>query len=234
MGFIAADRIAARRITRMTPQKFDRSLLPPSPDLSFELALWGQGVRVVAGIDEAGRGALAGPVAAGVVILPVDPGLTASLSGVRDSKQMSPAEREKWAGRIRQEAAGYAVGFASNLEIDDLGILPATRLAIERSLAGLEARPEHLLVDYLVLPEVPIPQTSLVKGDARSLSIAAASILAKTARDACMIELEGKHPGYGFSAHKGYGTLAHRRRLARLGPSPVHRLSFNFSAVQLD
>jgi ribonuclease HII len=218
----------------MTPKKFDRSLLPPSPDLSFEMALWDQGVRVVAGIDEAGRGALAGPVAAGAVILPVDPGLTASLSGVRDSKQMSPAEREKWAGRIRQVAAGYAVGFASNLEIDHLGILPATRLAIERSLAGLSLQPEHLLLDYLALPEVTLPQTSLVKGDARSLSIAAASILAKTSRDALMCQIEEQYPGYGFTAHKGYGTLAHRCRLARLGPSPVHRLSFNFSAVQLE
>jgi ribonuclease HII len=216
----------------MTAQKFDRSLLPPCPDLAFEMALWARGVRVIAGVDEAGRGALAGPVAAGAVILPNDPDLAASLSGVRDSKQMSPAGRAMWAERIRHLAVGYAVGYASNLEIDDLGIAPATRLAIERCLAGLALQPEHLLVDYLVLPAVLIPQTSLVKGDARSLSIAAASILAKTARDARMGELEDEYPGYGFSTHKGYGTVAHRRRLAQLGPCPIHRLSFNFSAVE--
>jgi ribonuclease HII len=169
-----------------------------------------------------------------VVILPVDPGLAARLSGVRDSKQMTPAGREMWAERIRRLAAGYAVGFASSCEVDELGILPATRLAVERSLDGLAIRPEHLLVDYLALPGVTIPQTSLVKGDARSLSIAAASILAKTARDAYMVEMEGEHPGYGFAAHKGYGTLAHRRRLTGLGPCPIHRLSFNLFEVESD
>jgi ribonuclease HII len=217
----------------MSAQKFDRRLLPPSPDLAFETALWDQGVRFIAGVDEAGRGALAGPVAAGAVILPADPSLAARLGGVRDSKQMSPAEREKWAAVICQLAQGWAVGFASSQEIDDLGILPATRLAIERSLSGLAVPPEHLLVDYLALPGLAIPQTSLVKGDARSLSIAAASILAKTSRDALMRQLEDQFPGYGFAAHKGYGTLAHRRSLAQLGPCSIHRQSFHFSAKRL-
>lgn len=216
----------------MCTQKFDRSLLPPCPDLSFERVLWGQGLRWIAGVDEAGRGALAGPVAAGAVILPIDPDLATSLGGVRDSKQMTPRAREHWAEHIRRMALAWAVGFASNLEIDDLGIVPATRLAIERSLAQLAPRPEHLLVDYLSLPTVNLPQTSLVKGDARSLSIAAASILAKTARDDWMRRLEEQYPGYGFAAHKGYGTLAHRRRLAQLGPCPVHRLHFNYSVVE--
>lgn len=216
----------------MPVPKFDRSLLPPSPDLSFEIALWERGLRWIAGVDEAGRGALAGPVAAGAVILPLDPGLAQSLSGVRDSKQMTPRGREHWAGRICQIAVSCAVGFASNLEIDALGILPATRLAVQRCLAQLAPQPEHLLVDYLPLPEVHLPQTSLVKGDARSLSIAAASVLAKTARDSLLRQLDQRYPDYGFAAHKGYGTLEHRRRLARLGPCPIHRMSFSYSVVE--
>lgn len=216
----------------MRAAKFDRSLLPASPDLSFETALWGRGLRWIAGVDEAGRGALAGPVAAGAVILPADPGLAKILDGVRDSKQMTPQQRQCWAERIRQAALSCAVGFASNREIDELGILPATRLAVERCLAQLAPQPEHLLVDYLPLPNIHTPQTSLVKGDARALSIAAASILAKTARDELMRQLEQQYPGYGFAAHKGYGTLDHRRCLAQLGPCPIHRLSFAYSVVE--
>jgi ribonuclease HII len=213
----------------MTRGKFDRSLLPPSPDLSFEMMLWSQGLQLIAGVDEAGRGALAGPVAAGAVILPANPELTAELAGVRDSKQMSPGERELWAEQILRVACGTAVGYASNQEIDALGIVPATRLAVQRALEALSHQPQHLLVDFLDLPETPIPQTSLIKGDRRSLSIAAASILAKTGRDGLLRLLDREYPGYGFARHKGYGTLAHRTALARLGPSPVHRLSFTFS-----
>lgn len=210
----------------MARSKFDRSLLPPSPDLSFEMALWDQGLQLVAGVDEAGRGALAGPVAAGAVILPADLELTEKLAGVRDSKQMSPGDRELWAERIRHVAYGSAAGYASHQEIDDLGIVPATRLAVQRALEALPSRPQHLLVDFLVLPEISIPQTSLIKGDARALSIAAASILAKTGRDALLRQLDREYPGYGFARHKGYGTPAHRKALAQLGPSPVHRRSF--------
>ena len=213
----------------MAAQKFDRNTLPPTPDLAFETALWGQGMRFVAGVDEAGRGALAGPVAAGAIILPADPGLPGVLYGVRDSKQMSPAERELWAERLRNITLGCAVGFATHQEIDELGIVPATRLAARRAVEALPATPQHLLVDFLDLPEIHIPQTSLVKGDARSLSIAAASILAKTARDALMRQLDWEYPGYSFARHKGYGTLVHRLALMELGPSPVHRLSFTFS-----
>jgi ribonuclease HII len=213
----------------MTPQKFDRSLIPSAPDLCFETALWERNIHRVAGIDEAGRGALAGPVAAAVVILPVDSGLCQVLNGVRDSKQMTPAARQKWSQRLRQLSLDFGIGFASHQEIDDLGIVPATRLAIRRALEFLALRPQHLLVDYLDLPEIPIPQTKLVKGDARSLSIACASILAKTARDERMCSLDEQYPCYGFAQHKGYGTLSHRRTLATLGPSPVHRRSFTFS-----
>jgi ribonuclease HII len=211
----------------MATRKFDLSTLPPSPDLTFEIALWSQGVRLIAGVDEAGRGALAGPVAAGAVILPVNPDLGSILSGVRDSKQMSPAKREVWAERVHNVACGYAVGFASHDKIDALGIVPATRLAVQRALETLMVQPQHLLVDFLDLPETPIPQTSLVKGDQRSLSIAAASVLAKTERDALLRQLDLLYPGYGFAQHKGYCTLAHQLALAKLGPSPIHRLSFS-------
>jgi len=207
-------------------RKFDRSLLPPAPDLAFEAELWSAGLSAVAGIDEAGRGALAGPVAAGALILPPDLDLIKRLDGVRDSKQMTPAARERWAERLPDIASTCAVGMASSEEIDALGILPATRLAISRALDSLSMSPQHLLIDYIKLPDSPLPQTSLVKGDARSLSIAAASILAKTARDKLLCQLDEQYPGYGFSKNKGYGTAAHRSALARLGPSPVHRRSF--------
>jgi len=214
------------------PRKFDRNLIPSQPDLRFERELWDAGARAVAGIDEAGRGALAGPVSAAALILPPGPGLRQALQGVRDSKQLTPARRAFWAERLRRLALGCAVGFASNVEIDELGIVPATRLAVRRALAALPLAPEHLLVDYLELPDCAIPQTSLVKGDARCLSIAGASILAKTARDQVLCQLDAEHPGYGFAGHKGYGTLAHRRALERLGPSPVHRRSFRVKGLE--
>jgi len=214
----------------MSPPKFDRSLIPAAPDLQFELELWTAGRQRVAGIDEAGRGALAGPVAAAVAILPAVPAdpqsLQTALLGVRDSKEMTPQQREDCSGCIRQVAAAWAVGFACAAEIDRIGIVAATRLAIARALQTLPAAPDHLLVDFLALPEIPIAQTSLVKGDARSLSIAAASVLAKTARDAHMRALDGEFPGYGFAIHKGYGTAAHRAYLAEHGPTPVHRRTF--------
>lgn len=207
-------------------QRFDRSLLPAAPDFAFESELWAAGMRWVAGVDEAGRGALAGPVAAAALIFPPDPLLSRELNGVRDSKEMTPPDREAWAERLAGLALASAVGFASAAEIDALGIVPATRLAVSRALAELALQPEHLLVDYLPLPEVPLPQTSLVKGDARSLSIAAASILAKTRRDAVLRQLDEAYPGYGLAAHKGYCTAAHCAALDRLGLSAVHRLSF--------
>jgi ribonuclease HII len=214
--------------TRIPMPTFDPSLLPPEPDLSFELTLWQAGLIGVAGIDEAGRGAMAGPVAAAAVVLPPEEGLPDLLKGVRDSKQMTPHERETARERIIQYATSWGVGFATPEEIDQIGIVPATRLAAWRALENLSLHPAHLLLDYLFLPEVTIPQTALIKGDCRSLSIAAASILAKTSRDALLRKLDLTYPGYGFAAHKGYGTKAHREALQRLGLSPVHRLSFTF------
>jgi ribonuclease HII len=212
---------------------FDRSLIPPEPDLSFENILWQGGLSVIAGIDEAGRGALAGPVAAAAVILPPDPCMIHTLKGVRDSKQMTAAQRQAARELILRHAHAWGVGFASPGEIDRLGIVPATRLAAWRAVDELIIPPVHLLLDYLFLPDVPVPQTALVKGDCRSLSIAAASILAKTSRDALLVELDRQYPGYGFATHKGYGTLVHREALQHLGPSPVHRLSFELHSTAL-
>jgi len=200
---------------------------PAWPDIQFETELWLSGLKYIAGIDEAGRGAWAGPVTAGAVILPTDdPDLSSRLQGVRDSKQMSAVQRGKWEKTIRQVALGVSTGWADYDEIDTLGILPATRLAMGRAVAGLNCQIDHLLIDAVILSDVEIPQTSLIKGDARSLSIAAASIIAKTARDHYMELLEEKIPGYGFARHKGYGTAHHQEALSQLGVSPVHRKSY--------
>ena len=196
------------------------------PNLNHERALWSNGALWVAGIDEAGRGALAGPVAAAAVILPQIANFTRELKGVRDSKLMTPAQRESWAHAIRERAVTFGVGLASSGEIDALGILPATRLAASRAIQHLKIVPDHLLLDYLLLPESSLPQTAIPKGDRISLSIAAASVLAKTSRDAILIELEDQYPGYGFALHKGYGTAAHLEAIQRLGPSSIHRMTF--------
>jgi ribonuclease HII len=212
----------------MTPRvKFDMSLVPERPDLQFELKLWKTGLRLVAGVDEAGRGALLGPVAAGAVVLPSDlPDLFERLEGVRDSKEMIPADRERWAVAIKQTALTWAVGYATAAEIDQIGIAPATCLAAGRALNALTMAVEHILIDYIKLPDVPTPQTSLVKGDARSLSIAAASILAKTERDARIVALDAEYPGYSLASNKGYATTAHRAAIASLGPCALHRRTF--------
>jgi ribonuclease HII len=206
--------------------RFNRALIPSRPTLDFERTLWRIGIQYIAGIDEAGRGPLAGPVTSAAVILPKDPCIGQHLFGVRDSKQMTPAQRETWSERVKAAAVTYGIGFASAEEIDAAGILAATHLAAYRALAMLSVKPEHLLTDYLTLKDFAGPQTSLVKGDARCLSIAAASVLAKTARDRLLCELDCQYPGYGFARHKGYATPEHLRAIRRLGASPIHRLSF--------
>jgi ribonuclease HII len=198
-----------------------------SPDLFYERELW-PAYKYIAGLDEAGRGALAGPVCVGAVILPDDaPHLSQTLSGARDSKQLTPRKRDQLAPRIKEVSSSWGIGFASAEEIDAMGIVPATRLAASRALEMLSYFPHFLLTDFrLELPELDISQTALVKGDQRSLSIAAASILAKTARDAFMSDLHEQYPNYGFRRHKGYGTLVHRKAIANLGFSPFHRKIF--------
>jgi ribonuclease HII len=207
-------------------RRIDPALIPEDPDLSFERALWKEGLLNVAGVDEAGRGCLAGPVMAAAVILPREEEQLALFSAVRDSKQLTRSAREREQKIIEKNCLAWGIGSASNLEIDLYGIVPATRLAANRALGNLGLAPDHLLVDYLVLPDNPLPQTRLVKGDARSLSIAAASILAKTHRDALMITLAQSYPAYDLGKHKGYGTAAHREIIQKIGPSPLHRLSF--------
>lgn len=198
-----------------------------NPDLTYEKNLWSH-YKHIAGMDEAGRGALAGPVCVGAVILPDDePLLASTLVGARDSKQMTPLQRERLAITIKEIALNWSVGFASAVEIDMQGIVRATRLAAIRALHQFSLSPQYLLTDFrLELPQLDISQTSLVKGDALCLSIACASILAKTERDAQMQKLDVKYPGYGLGKHKGYGTQAHRSALKRLGYSSIHRKSF--------
>lgn len=178
-------------------------------------------------MDEAGRGAWAGPVAAGAVILPAyTEEISLVLHGVRDSKQMTIKQRFYWAGVIRQKATAWGVGLASQQEIDELGILPATRLAMKRAISNLALEPDHILLDAVLIRDLDVNQTALIKGDMISLSIAAASVLAKTARDLIMMEMDDVYPGYGFSRHKGYGTKIHQTALAEKGICEIHRRSF--------
>ena len=199
-----------------------------SPNTKFESDLWNSGLLYVAGLDEAGRGALAGPVAVGAVILPNDKTLLSrTLNRARDSKQLTPLTRESLAPIIKEAAITWSVGFADADEIDSQGIVRATRLAAVRALHQFSVTPQYLLTDFrLELPQLDISQTSIVKGDAQCLSIACASILAKTERDALMRELDERHPGYGLAKHKGYGTQAHRSAMKRKGLSSIHRRTF--------
>lgn len=189
--------------------------------LIYERQQWAQGVHWVAGIDEVGRGPLAGPVVASAVILSPE----THLVGVNDSKQLSPKERAEMAKRIKNEAADYAIGCATPKEIDELNIYQASIHAMMQAVKQLETQSEHLLVDAMRLP-IAIEQTSLVKGDSRSASIAAASILAKETRDQMMREADVKYPGYGLGEHMGYPTKQHLEALKSLGPTPIHRRSF--------
>ena len=177
---------------------------------------------LVCGIDEAGRGPLAGPVCAAAVILPGDWEPT----GLNDSKKLSPARRDSLYDEITDKALGWAVAFASEKEIDEVNILQATFLAMRRALDGLPAKPDFALVDGNRDPGLGIPTRCEVKGDGRYACIAAASILAKVSRDRLMVEMDRLYPQYGFLQHKGYPTQAHYEALARFGPCPIHRRSF--------
>jgi ribonuclease HII len=190
--------------------------------LVFENRHWKLGLTLVAGIDEAGMSPLAGPVAASAVVLA--PGTR--LAGVDDSKQLCEREREELAPVIRERAKAWAVAFVEPDEIDRINIYRAGLLAMERAVTGLTVRPEHLLIDGRRLAGLDIPQERIFGGDGKSLSIAAASILAKTARDARMRDYDATYPGYGFAQHKGYPTREHVRALTRLGLCPIHRRSF--------
>ncbi|MGC9347439.1 MAG: ribonuclease HII [Anaerolineae bacterium] len=197
------------------------------PTTETELSFWRQDVAYVAGLDEAGRGPWAGPVYAGAVILPQDPEPLAALHEVRDSKKLSPRRREQLCSLIEDVAVAAGVGWSSAAEIDDLGIVPATRLAMCRALERLRVEPEALIIDALLLPGVSLSQRAFPRADATCLSVAAASILAKVYRDRWMVQkAEIRFPGYGFAQHKGYGTPQHREALDRLGACAIHRRSF--------
>ncbi len=195
------------------------------PSFIEEERLEAQGYQYIAGIDEAGRGALAGPVVAAAVILPhhID---APWLNQVKDSKQLSPARRELLFHHIHEVAISTGIGIATYKVIDDQGIIKATRLAMKLAIDQLAPPPESLLIDYMLLPEVPLPQKGIINGDSLCFSIACASIVAKVTRDQVMIELDRTYPGYGLAQHKGYGTREHLSCLRRLGPSPIHRQSF--------
>ena len=210
----------------MMRQKIDVSTLPKFPDLRIEKRLWKKGWERIGGIDEAGRGALAGPVAAAIVVLPNIPKLARILAGVRDSKEMTARQREAFEPLIKETSLSWSVAFSSPQEIDKIGILPATRLAALRAIQSLSLIPNYLITDYLVIQKTKIPQEKFIKGDRRSLTIASASVLAKTARDALMRELDAEYSEYGFAQHKGYGTRQHREAIKKMGRCPVHRKSF--------
>jgi ribonuclease HII len=204
---------------------------PELPDrFQFERELFRQGITSIAGVDEAGRGPIAGPVVAAAVRLPVgwvEAGLPPELAGLNDSKQLSAAQRERFFEFLTGDAGvHFALAQTDVPEIDTLNILQATHRAMNGALAGLHPPPQHALVDGRPVNSLTVAQTALIQGDARSYSIAAASVLAKVTRDRLMAEYDRQYPAYGFAVHKGYGTPDHLAALARLGPCPIHRRSF--------
>jgi ribonuclease HII len=181
-----------------------------------------RGYQLIAGIDEAGRGPLAGPVVAAAVILPSD----YRNSEINDSKQLTVLQRERLFVDIKNAALTYAIGIVSPKEIDEIGILNATKLAMRQAVLKLDPRPEFILIDAVAINVEGIPQMALIEGDAKVFSIAAASILAKVSRDRLMMKYHRQFPQYGFNQHMGYGTEIHMKALSKHGPSPIHRMSF--------
>jgi ribonuclease HII len=209
---------------RMKAQALKSSLQAPTRD--EEMALLRQGYLFIAGLDEAGRGCLAGPIVAAAVILPTSADLLACFAGVRDSKQLTANVREQLYEVIMQYAVAVGVGIGSVELIDERNILQATKYAMRCALAQLSPTPEALLLDALLLPDISLPQRAIIKGDSSCLSIAAASIIAKVTRDRLMIKLHEQFPSYGFAQHKGYGTEAHLAALQEHGVTPIHRRTF--------
>jgi ribonuclease HII len=196
-----------------------------APDLQIETGLFSQGYKWIAGIDEVGRGALAGPVVAAAVVIPgVE--CTISYEGIRDSKELSPVERETAFDIIIRWAVDIGVGIVSPQIIDEINILGATRRAMQRAIWNLSCRPDYLLIDGWALPHSSIRQQGIIKGDKRCLSIACASIIAKVIRDKLMSDFDKSFPEYGFAIHKGYGTKKHLLVLSSKGPLSIHRYSF--------
>ena len=189
---------------------------------AIEDGCFDEGYQIVCGVDEAGRGPLAGPVCAAAVILPPH----AEIPGLNDSKKLSDKRRRELFPVIKEQAIAYGIGIATEKEIDEINILQATYLAMERALAQLNVKPDMALIDGNRAKDFGLPVRTVVKGDSLSASIAAASVLAKVTRDDMMLEMAETYPGYGFEIHKGYGTKAHYAALTELGPSPIHRMTF--------
>ena len=191
--------------------------------LTHERRLWDSGRSLIAGVDEVGRGPLAGPVVAAAVILPHD----FDVLGIDDSKKLSPKKREELCAIIKEKALAWSVGWVGPERIDEINILEATKEAMTQAVQGLSLQPDHVLIDgNFTVRSLALPQTAIVKGDANSTSIAAASILAKVTRDRYMEEMDAVYPGYAFASNKGYGTKAHYDGLKVQGPAPIHRRSF--------
>jgi ribonuclease HII len=191
--------------------------------LTHERRLWSSGRSHIAGVDEVGRGPLAGPVVAAAVILPQD----FDVLGIDDSKKLSPKKREELFEVIKEKALAWSVGWVGPERIDEINILEATKEAMTQAVQGLSLQPDHVLIDgNFTVRALALPQTAIVKGDANSTSIAAASILAKVTRDRYMEEMDAVYPGYAFANNKGYGTKAHYDGLKAQGPTPIHRKTF--------
>lgn len=192
-------------------------------DYSYEEKVLNAGYKLVCGIDEAGRGPLAGPVYAAAVVLP----LGLEMEGLNDSKKLSEKKREQLFDVICEKAVDYSIGIATEQEIDQINILNATFLAMHRAVEGLKTKPDYALIDGNQYPKIPfVMEETVVKGDAKSMSIAAASILAKVSRDRFMLQKAEEYPQYQFEKHKGYGTKLHYEMLKEFGPSPIHRMTF--------
>lgn len=193
------------------------------PDYEYEKAAVSSGFNTVCGVDEAGRGPLAGPVCAAAVILPED----TVIEGLDDSKKLSEKKRERLYDEITEKAVAYCVAYGTLEEIESVNILEATFLAMNRAIDGLKVKPDFAIIDGNRVPKgIKIPCATLVKGDSKSMSVAAASVLAKVTRDRLMLTYDEKYPQYNFKKHKGYGTKEHTELLKQYGPSPIHRLSF--------
>ena len=193
------------------------------PDYEYEKAAVSSGFNIICGVDEAGRGPLAGPVCAAAVILPAD----TVIEGLDDSKKLSEKKRERLYDEITEKAVAYSVAYGPLEEIESLNILEATFLAMNRAIDGLSVKPDFALIDGNRLPKnIKIPCETVIKGDSKSMSVAAASVLAKVTRDRLMLHFDAKYPQYDFKKHKGYGTKEHTELIKKYGPCEIHRLSF--------
>ena len=229
MGRMPPTRVSTVRLRTSVRSANPRPSAAQRPSWRRERSLWREGFEAVAGVDEVGRGPLAGPVVAAAVILPRrtsgDPSRSGWIAGLRDSKVLTAIQRERLAEAIRAHAI-WAVSGVSTQVVDQINILQATRLAMKRAVEALPTTPDALIIDGREVVEGGIPQVSVIDGDALCVSVAAASILAKVTRDRMMCDLDRRFPGYGLAVNKGYATAAHRAALAQLGYTNIHRLSF--------